>query len=260
MLVSVASTKGSPGVTSTALALASVWPRPAALLEADPAGGDLTYRCRAASGGSVMATRGLLHLAAAVRGGAPDDTASAAGLVSSQSELLACGVDLIHGVARSAQARALSGLWSAIASACADAEVDVIADLGRLDRSSPAMALAERSTHLLVVVTATLESVMHMRENAHDVLGSFSSAAAPDVHPVVVGPDAYAARDRSDLDHLLDQAGIPARATLSLPLDPKALARLEQGESPMGRLGRTLLLRGANSLAASLSTPTVVAT
>lgn len=260
MLVSVASTKGSPGVTSTALALASVWPRPAVLLEADPAGGDLAYRCRAANGGPVIATRGLLHLAAAVRGGAPDGAAASGGLVSSQSERLACGVALIHGVARSTQARALSGLWSAIASACAEAEVDVIADLGRIDRTSPAMALAERSTHLLVVVTTTLESVMHLRENAHDVLGSFSSAAAPAVHPVVVAPDAHAARDRSDLDHVLEQAGIPARATLSLPLDPKALARLEQGESPTSRLGRTLLLRGAKGLAASLSAPTVVVT
>ena len=47
------------------------------------------------------------------------------------------------------------------------------------------------------------------------------------VGAVVVGPDAHAARDRSDLDHLLDQAAIPVRAALSLPLDPKALARIE---------------------------------
>src|SRR5680860_1230834 len=71
MLIGLASVKGSPGVTSAALALIAVWPRPAVLLEADPAGGDLTYRCRAAHGGPVYASKGLLTLAAAVRGGLP---------------------------------------------------------------------------------------------------------------------------------------------------------------------------------------------
>ncbi|MDF0752962.1 hypothetical protein NLU14_22305, partial [Marinobacter sp. 71-i] len=71
MLISIASVKGSPGVTSTALALAAVWPRPVVLLEADPSGGDLAYRCKAAHGGPVAANKGLLQLAAAVRGGLP---------------------------------------------------------------------------------------------------------------------------------------------------------------------------------------------
>ena len=71
MLVSVASVKGSPGVTSAALALAAVWPRPVVLLEADSCGGDLAYRCSAAGGGAVASSPGLLQLAAAVRTGSP---------------------------------------------------------------------------------------------------------------------------------------------------------------------------------------------
>ena len=247
MLISLASVKGSPGVTSTALALAAVWPRPVVLLEADPSGGDLAYRCKAVHGGAVAANRGLLQLAAAVRGGLPG-----AGVVIDESQQLACGVNLIQGVTRAGQARAFSGLWPTIASASVDAEVDVIADLGRLDRTSPVMPLAEHSTHLLTVAAATLESVMHLREDVQDLMRSLAPARAIPVCPVLVGPDARAGRDRSDLDSLFDDAGIAARPTLSLPFDPKALSRLEQGESPSGRLGRTLLMRGAKNLTASL--------
>src|SRR5690349_14561468 len=45
MLVAVASFKGSPAVTSLAVALAARWPAPGAVVvEADPAGGDLAFR------------------------------------------------------------------------------------------------------------------------------------------------------------------------------------------------------------------------
>lgn len=69
MLVAVCSAKGSPGVTSTALALTAAWPdEDARLLEADPAGGDLAFRCRHESGSEIAVTPNLLGLATAVRG------------------------------------------------------------------------------------------------------------------------------------------------------------------------------------------------
>ena len=41
-LIALASVKGSPGVTTTCLALAAAWPaRRRLVIEADPAGGDL---------------------------------------------------------------------------------------------------------------------------------------------------------------------------------------------------------------------------
>ena len=57
-LVVVSAGKGSPGVTTTALALSAVWPRPALLMECDPAGGDLPYFMPAADGGVLSPTRG----------------------------------------------------------------------------------------------------------------------------------------------------------------------------------------------------------
>ena len=38
-VVALASASGSPGVTTTALGLALLWPRPVLLVEADPTGG-----------------------------------------------------------------------------------------------------------------------------------------------------------------------------------------------------------------------------
>ena len=263
MLIALASAKGSPGVTSTALALAAVWPRPVVLLEADPAGGDLAYRCRAAHGGPVSANRGLLRLAAAVRGGtaSPD-------VVFNESQLLACGVNLIQGVTSCAQARGLAGLWPAIGQACVAAEVDVIADLGRLDRASAVIPVAQTAHHLLPVASTSLASVMHLTEGLNDIAAGIAQPgiAQPGIaddgigqhgrvhiSPVLVGPDLHAVRDCADLDDLLTRAGLPITPTRPMPYDPKALLRLEQGERA-GRLGRTLLLRAARAVAGSMVT------
>jgi len=253
MLIALASVKGSPGVTSTALALAAVWPRPVVLLEADPAGGDLAYRCRAAHGGPVSANRGLLRLAAAVRGGTPNPD-----VVFNESQLLACGVNLVQGVTSSAQARGLSGLWQAVGQACITAELDVIADLGRLDRASTVMPVAQAADHLLPVASASLDSVMHLTEGLNDIAGAIAQPAIAqhgrvNISPLLVGPDAHAVRDCADLDDLLTRAGLPITPTQPMPYDPKALQRLEQGERA-GRLSRTLLLRAARAVAGSMVT------
>lgn len=248
MLITLVSVKGSPGVTSTALALAAAWPRPVILLEADPAGGDLAYRCRAAGGGPVLAQPGLLRLAAAVRAGLPERD-----VLGEEAQLLACGVHLVQGVTSPAQARGFGPIWSTIAQACISVDVDVIADLGRVDRRSPVMALIQASAHLLPVASATLESVKHLTEGLPDVLGEAAQhGAMVTVHPVLVGPDTKAGRDCADLDQLLHNAGLPTSATRPLPLDPKALTRLEHGEQVAGRLGRTLLIRGAREIATAM--------
>src|SRR4051794_10632012 len=249
MLIALASVKGSPGVTSTALALAAAWPRPVVLLEADPAGGDLAYRCRAAHGGPVSANRGLLRLAAAVRGGTPSPD-----VVFNESQLLACGVNLIQGVTSSAQARGLSGLWQTVGQACITAEVDVIADLGRLDRASTVMPVAQAADYLLPVASTSLDSVMHLTEGLNDIAGGIARHGRFNISPILVGPDAHAVRDCADLDDLLTRAGLPITPTQPMPYDPKALQRLEQGERAVGRLGRTLLLRAARAVAGSMVT------
>ena len=58
MIVSVCADKGSPGVTTLATVLGLVWPGPRAVVEADTAGSDLSFRLRpAATNGGVLGGR-----------------------------------------------------------------------------------------------------------------------------------------------------------------------------------------------------------
>lgn len=247
MLVSVCSSKGAPGVTSTALTLAAVWPRPVVLVEADLTGGDLAFRCRSASGGPLSATPNLLGVAAAVGG-------TSGGVLVEFGQELACGVRIIQGVASAAQGRGLASLWGPIAHACVEADVDVIADLGRLDRSTATLPLAAASDRLLVVGTPSLESVIHTRETLMELAG----ALGPDLSgvrlvPIIIGASRHAQADRADVDQVMAAAGVLAGSAMHLPLDRPALARLEGGDAPSGRLAKTLLMRAAQGVAGEIS-------
>ena len=50
MIVAVGADKGAPGVTTAALALGMVWPTDRVVLDADPSGADLPFRCALAAG------------------------------------------------------------------------------------------------------------------------------------------------------------------------------------------------------------------
>lgn len=249
MLVSLFSAKGSPGVTSTALALAACWPRQVVLVEADLSGADLAYRCATPQGGVLDAQRGVMRLAAAVRGGhelrgrhlLPD------------SDLLASGVRVVQGVQSAAQSRGLRSLWSVLAQVLSTvADTDVLVDLGRVDHENPNLALAVDSDVVMPVASSSLESIMHLRHGLEDLAGPLNQRRAAAVVPVLVGPDGYAAADCADLDTVLSEAGIPTRGTQPIPLDTRALERLERGEAS-GRWSRTLLARGARTLAEELA-------
>lgn len=247
MLVALTSAKGSPGVTSAALALTAVWGRPVVLVEADPAGADLAFRCRAAYGGAVYASKGLVTLAAAARGGAPDPD-----VLGRHAEMLAGGVRLLQGISSPGQARALLGLWRAIAHAFCESADDVVVDLGRLEASSATMPIAQAADVVLPVAKASLESVMHLRENLTELLPQVCKGEDERVLPLLIGPDASAENDCADLDELLARAGRPVMASLPLAHDPRALVRLEAGERAGGRVGRTMLLRRARHIVQTL--------
>ncbi|PVG82113.1 hypothetical protein DDE18_15660 [Nocardioides gansuensis] len=247
MLISLASVKGSPGVTSTALAMAAVWPRPVVLLEADASGGGLAYRCTAATGGPLPATKGIFTLAAAIRGGMPSGD-----VVVDHAQLLACGVRVVQGVVSPMQARGMGSLWSTIAEACQTSGVDVIADLGRLDRASVTLPIAQASDYVLPVAAATLESVMHLRGQLPELSVALRQHEVGRLVPLLVGPDGHAARDCRDLDELLDQTGVGAEPSRPVPVDARTVQRLEAGERGNGRLGRTLLLRATRLVAGAL--------
>src|SRR6201996_7081313 len=135
-LIAIAADKGAPGVTTTALALAAVWPRPVLRAECDPAGGDLVSRLPAADGGRLDPRRGLLSLAVAARRGLQPHQAW------EHVQKLNGGLDVLTGVTNADQGAGLNLLWGPVGRLlAANAQADVIADCGRLGVDGPIYAL-----------------------------------------------------------------------------------------------------------------------
>ena len=115
MIVSVCADKGSPGVTTLATVLGLVWPGPRAVVEADTAGSDLSFRLRpAATNGGVLGGRlapdpSIAVLATAARLGLTD----AGPLPYAQDTSL--GVPVVPGVLSAERFRALRSLWPQVA-------------------------------------------------------------------------------------------------------------------------------------------------
>ena len=119
-LIALAADKGAPGVTTAAVALGAVWPRPALVAECDPAGGDLVYRLPAAAssgddaqdragrddrdGGMLNPSRGLLSLAATARRGLRPQQ------VAEHCQQLVGGLDVLVGITNAEQAQAMTWL------------------------------------------------------------------------------------------------------------------------------------------------------
>ena len=160
-LIAIAADKGAPGVTTAAVALAAVWPRPVLLAECDPAGGDLIYRLPAASGSRLDPRRGLLSLAiSARRGGHP-------GQVWEHAQKLRGGLDVLVGVANAEQGAGLDLMWEQVGAALAALpEADVIADCGRLGADGRAYDLLARADAVILVTRANLGDLVRLRDRA----------------------------------------------------------------------------------------------
>lgn len=236
MLMTMFSAKGSPGVTSSALVLAAVWPRPMVLLDADLAGGDLIYRCRASVGGTIAPSPNLLTLAAAIRG---DRSAS----IAQAAQRLTNGIDLIVGVTTPAQSQGIAGLLEAVSSAAARAEVDVIADVGRFRRGDMTMPLLARADVIFPVLSGSLECFMHTRELLKDIATDVSGHIAP----VLVGRTRTSKADCADVDEVIASCGVAAMPAVHIPLDRPGLMALEHGSGARGRIRMSPLVRGARA-------------
>src|SRR6516162_3108408 len=153
-LIALASVKSSPGVTTTALALASAWKNAERrlLAETDPSGGDLGLWL------GLPANAGLAGLAAAARHGHD------AGLPWRHARELAGGAHLITAPAGAEQAAACV---TALAAAKLPQELaagpePVLADCGRLYPGSPALAVAAAAVVTLVVVRPQVSELAHL--------------------------------------------------------------------------------------------------
>ena len=250
MLIGICSDKGSPGATTTTLALASTWPSPAIVVEADPAGGDLAIRLRTRDGTALPEAPTVLTVAAAAR------TGRSADLAARYAHRLTEGVSVIAGHLAAEQSAGIVD-WESLGSALVASEVPVFLDVGRLHAGSRLLPVAALADVVLVVGRPDPGSVIRLRER----LGRLAPALAavrgspPRLFAVLVSASRHGHANVDDLRRLLAES--PAHPFLAgsafVAFDPRAVARLEAGEDPTGRLARTSLLRTARGVTTELA-------
>ena len=146
VLIGLLSAKGAPGVTTSSLAIAAQWPRPAVVVDADPSGGDIAAGL---GRGAWPAGCHLLELVARCRT-QPLEAALRA-LVVRPGEHAPL---VLAGLGSPAQAAAVP--WATLGRGLARLDtVDVVCDLGRYLHGGGNRDLAEVCDRILVVTRST---------------------------------------------------------------------------------------------------------
>ena len=156
-VIALTSVTGSPGVTTTAVALAVSWPRPVILVEADPVGASsvLPGFLR----GQYRHQHGILDAAVSARAGTLAE--DVAGFLI---DLPGTGhARLLAGCSRPEQADTMTRSWPVLAPALAQVSaatgIDVLLDAGRLSQAGaplPALGTADR---VLLLTGSTLPAL-----------------------------------------------------------------------------------------------------
>jgi hypothetical protein len=286
-LIVLAADKGAPGVTTAAVAIAAVWPRPVLLAECDQAGGDLVYRLPAEDGGMLNPARGMLSLAATARRGLRAEQ------IWEHTQRLVGGLDVLVGLTNAEQAQGLTWLWSPLGRAFAGltapgpyvdgaprppangatpdtgspvqghapgvppgqapgaVAVDVVADCGRLGAGSAVTDLLREASAIVLFTRATLEHVVHLRERIGSLASELGGHAAPPVGVVVVADPREYRSSITEVGRIISNAKLPASVLGGFALDPKG-AEMLRGRWG-GRLDRSLLIRSARQIAGGLA-------
>lgn len=212
-----ASTRGAPGVTTTALGMALLWPRPVILIEADVSGSSSVV------GGYLKAqfspTRSLLNLAMAHRNGALDVGAlrdqtlplheMALHQICPPDARLGEEVLLVPALSNAAQASSLSeDFWDALGSvlqAMRRAGYDIIIDTGRLGMANGPLPLLTNADVVSLVTRTQLDPLMSISSREVDHLAGGGVTGL-----VLVGPgQPYTGHDVSKV------TGLPVWAELA---------------------------------------------
>lgn len=210
MIVALCSLKGSPGVTTLSVALASGWPSGGqpVVVECDRAGGDLLARFR------LDLNPGLVTLAAAARRAGGD-----AGLIWQHTQRLPGGLPVVAGPPGADQARAALAELTAdpglLPRAAARPGVVVVADCGRVGENPAALAVVRTAQVMLLVTRATDDALAHLAVSLPAV-----ASWSPRPRLVLVG-DGY----RTDeIDQELGLAPLGIEIAGRIPQDPDGAA------------------------------------
>ncbi len=231
-LVAVGSSRGAPGATTLAMALAASWPTDRSLLiwEADADGGVLAARY------GLGDQPGIATLAATARQGRLSRDQ-----LWEHTQQLPGGTPVVVGAESAEQASVILGdVGGQLAKWFQDhLSLDVIADVGRLSPRSPAVAIAEHADLTLVAARPRLEE---LRPAAHRLHALASAGAA--VAWVLIGSGPYRPNEVVDA-FKIEVAGV-------IPDDARAADILSAGGSARA-LRRSLLIRSARSLAENIT-------
>jgi hypothetical protein len=231
VLVSLVSAKGSPGVTTSALGLALLWPRPAVLVEADVAGSSSLLAGWLQ--GSVRHDRGLINLAFTFT----QRAITAADLWEESVVARDPDVVVVPGIPSPEQVGTLVPMWPALASLASQLEqagTDLLVDTGRLGAEGAPRPVWEASDLVLLVCGTRLPDIAAARPAARRLLSDRVPDQAQNVGLLVVDTGgAYPAREIA--------------AALGLPLvgdlpRSKHARNLSDG-GPLDRLAQTPLGR-----------------
>ncbi len=244
-LIAVCADKGSPGVTTAALALAATWPRPIALAELDPSGGDLALRLTDPVGRYVLAARPSVLTWAAARLGSTAET------VWGHCQTVA-GLPVLRGMAGAEQAVGLAPLWPELAGQLqAVAGGDVLADLGRLLPDGPVLPVAAAADLVVVVAAGTVDGLVHARDRVRGLLETVHIGLSG-VAVLVVASDRDGLQVCQAMRAVLARDRLPAHVAGFLAVDRAGVAALQGGDRSV-RWSRSLLARTARQVAAVLA-------
>ncbi|HEY8722148.1 hypothetical protein [Pengzhenrongella sp.] len=242
-LIVLCSAKGSPGVTTTALALGWVWPtalpgRRSLVVDADPAGSGVLPGFFQANAPQVG---GILGLVRSGDGVEVDDLLTNAVALESSGERL-----VLPGIVDPAQARALAGVWSQLAHVAHDADVqglDILVDVGRLGHLHQPSILLDRADLVVVVLRASLVSIAAARP-AVGHLQELRGAGGAVVGALVGDQAPYTAKE------IASELGV--EIPIVVPRDAVAARMFSDGIGNWSRMARSPLLRSATAAAGQL--------
>jgi hypothetical protein len=246
-LIAVAADKGSPGVTTTALTMAAVWPRRALLAELDPSGGDIALRLRGPRGVPLSPETGLISLAVGVRRGTQPHQ------VFEHVQRLDGGLEVIVGLSSGEQGSGLAGMWGPVGDLLDRVPgVDVVADLGRLYPASPAADVLTAASAVVLVTRPTIDAVAHLRARSAIVLRHLDRRpGGPPILGCVVVTTPRDDASPKQIDAVLRQAGLPIPVLGRIAYDEKGAGML--AGDWVGRLDRSLLVRSTREVAGRLA-------
>ncbi|MFJ8579014.1 ParA family protein [Micromonospora sp. NPDC093277] len=237
-IIALLSAKGSPGVTTSALAAALTWHRRLVLAECDPAGGSILAGYL---GGALDGPRGIGELAVGeLRDGNLDSAfwSQLVDLDAPRRERL-----LLPGVVDPAQAGSVTPLWQRFADFFTGLEkgvppYDVLVDCGRLQVGAPPWPVLRAATVVLLVTRAHLPDLSATRSAVRAVERDFTEHRVPPgtLRLLVVG-------DGHGSSEISKALRVPVIARL--PHDPRGAAVLSFGGTV--RSGRPLM-RAAGAL------------